>query len=140
MKKISMFFILALTMLSVVAFGYDVPTLDPTITFENLIDMVIALISNWKTLGTAGIAIAIINIAVEFLKSKYCGNWFGNQSKGIKVLVIACLGQAVTLITSIINGVVWYKACIEGLILTGFAVAIYELIIKIIKKDPSTSN
>ena len=71
---------------------------------------------------------AIINIIVLILKSNWCHGWFGKRSALVKRILIIVLGQVFAILTAIIGGTSWTDAIISGLISSGGAMAIWEVI------------
>ena len=125
MKKIYLMLTLALTFLySAIALAQEVvqPGLD------ELGGSLIELAKNWKTLGTLGILIAILNLLIMLLKSKYCKGWFGKQSALIKRTLIVILGQAVAILALVSGGASWVAAILAGLVTSGGAITVYEVL------------
>jgi len=95
---------------------------------EQIIDAIVALISNWKVLGTWGIASSVLVIIVMILKSGFTDFLFkwNEQAPLVKRVIIVVLGQVIGIITTIATGTVWYSAVITGLFASGGAITIYE--------------
>lgn len=116
----------ALFMVPALAFAAEeIPSLD------QMINSLIELIKNIKTMPGVAIASAIISIIVMFLKSNYCGNWFGNRSAIVKRLIIVVLGQASAIILMIMDGATFVNSIYLGLVASGGAILIFECVISL---------
>jgi len=95
------------------------------------------LISNWKAMGGLAIGIAFVNIAIMVLKASWTDKWFIWDTKAplVKRAIIIVLGQVAGIMLMIVSGMKWYAAVIAGLITAGGAIAIYEAVAPIFKKD-----
>jgi len=82
-------------------------------------------------LGTLGILIAALLILIEVMKSKISKGWFGSKGRWIRRGVVIIGGQILGIATMVSTTEMgWLSAVIAGLITSGGAVAIYELVIK----------
>ena len=97
-------------------------------------DALIALVKEWKVLGTLGIMIATLNILVMVLKSGFCKGWFGARSPLVKRFLIVLFGQALGVLMMVASGVSWLAAIVSGLVTSGGAVLVYESLKPLFKK------
>lgn len=111
-----------------------VPEIPVEVTLSNLAELIMYLVKNWSALGTLGIASTILVIIVSVLKGPWCKGWFGKRSPAIKRFIIICLGQIIGVIVSIISGDVWYTAIIQGILVSGGGVLIFEALKPLLKK------
>lgn len=102
---------------------------------EEIGNAIIEIVKNWESLGTLGIMIAIINVLIMLLKSKYCKGWFDEQSQLVKRALIVILGQVVAILAMVLSGSSWIPAILAGLVSSGGAIAIYEVVKPFFKKQ-----
>lgn len=92
--------------------------------------------------GASGIVIAILVlvILISFLKSNIVGNWFGTKTPIIKRLILVVLGQALSVLVLISTGVVWYTSLWLGLVISGGAILVFEVLGPIFPSAASVFN
>ena len=58
----------------------------------------------------------------------WCKGWFGKKSPIVKRIILTILGQGIGIVTVVYDGGVWYMAIVNGLLIQGGAIALYEQI------------
>lgn len=86
---------------------------------ESVVEAVVYFITNFKTMGTLAISVSIVNFGTYFI-SKY--SWFGEYKR----LIVTSLGMVNAVLMMLVNGEVWWKALIYGVVSSGLGVAVYE--------------
>jgi hypothetical protein len=91
----------------------------PEMIESDLAGAIMAIISNWESMGTLVIAVSIVNLGT-YLIQKYVtkGAW--------KRLTVALLGLANSILMMIVQGTEWWKAIIAGLVSSAGAMAVYD--------------
>ncbi len=97
-------------------------------------DIVIQLATHWNDLGPYGIASAILMLIIFFFSSSYCKNWFGVKSPWIRRLIVVVCGQAIGLLSLLKAGMPFPGAVVNGLIVSGGAMVIWQCIKPLIEK------
>ena len=97
-------------------------------TLEDPINKIAELITNWKAMGTLAIVSAIIIIIIQILKTKLVGGWFGKRSPLMKRAILVILGQISGIVLMVLGGIDWIPAIMTGLVTSGGAMSIYEVI------------
>lgn len=101
-----------------------------------IVDSILALIKNWKGLGTLGALSSILVLLVQLLKTELLGGWFEGKAPLVKRALIVIFGVINGVILSVwTGGLSWMEAIMGGLLVSGGAMAIYEVIKPFIKKD-----
>jgi hypothetical protein len=109
------------------------------VRYEDVIKSIVALVSNYKGMGGIAIAGAIIMIAVQVLKTTIISGLFKSEvSKLVRKIIVLILGTAGGVLALKLGGVGWIDALVAGVLSSGAAMSIYELIKKAFKK-PKTS-
>jgi hypothetical protein len=98
------------------------------------------LVTEWKTLGTMGIMMVLINLLIAILKSSWASGWFGKQSRKIRTAVIILAGQVQGILLLMTSGMTWGEAIVSGLFASGAAVTTWQLVMKpfFTKEEPAT--
>lgn len=94
----------------------------------------ISLFMNYKTLGPVGIGAAAVLALIQLFKSDLFGSFFKNLSPAVKRLVITVLGQVYGILYLIVSGKSVGDAILTGLIASGGAVLIWEVVSPFFKK------
>lgn len=128
-KLFYVFFTLLCLMLICPLFASE--TQDPIITIFNSL---VELIRNPKGLGVLGCISLSITIIISITKLDFMGNLFQKLNPYIQRALVVVLGQISGILIAVIGGVVWYEAIIAGLLSSGGAIAIYEVIKPFFKK------
>lgn len=112
----------------------EVVPVDPNhvYTFNEILPMIVDFVKNVKGTSPLIIAMVSINIVIALLSSDFLGNWFLNRAPLVKRLIIVVLGQAASIILMISSGIVWYNALLNGLLISGGAILIFECVISLI--------
>lgn len=96
-------------------------------SISEIIKSVMALVTNYKSMGGVAAAGAGITIFVQLLKNNILSFLFKSElSKSIKTFTILVLTSILGVLTLKVAGSGWLDASVAGLITSGAAVAIYK--------------
>lgn len=101
----------------------------------NSTDSILFLLQNFKALGPVGIGMVVVTIAIQATKSDLFGNWFKKLSSKIQVAVITIAGLLYGAAYTILYTKQGVDIFVIGLVSSGGAVSLFQLIKMLFKKD-----
>ena len=104
------------------------------VTLDESIVAIVKLVQDWQNLGTMGLLMALLNILIMLLKSRFANEWFKKQKPGLKRVILLALGQIMGILVSLQGGMGILESIISGLIVSGGAMAIFEAAKPLFKK------
>ena len=78
----------------------------------------------------AGTIPAIIVAVVQMLRTEFVSKWIGKINSGLAPLLVLVLGLVSGVLTSMATGQVWHQGLLVGLFNGGYAMAIYDVVVK----------
>jgi hypothetical protein len=110
---------------------------DEIVPLSDVVDATGALVKDAKGMGKLGLAIAVLNLLIMFLKTQLAGAWFAKRGPKTKRLLLVVFGQAAGILLAIEGGLSPLSAVIGGLITSGGAMLVYEAAKPFLKKKPA---
>lgn len=137
MKKTALLLSLALSCLLVATLALAQSVgLPSTLPVDgNSTDSILFLLQNFKALGPVGIGMVVVTIAIQATKSDLFGNWFKKLSSKIQVAVITIAGLLYGAAYTILYTKQGVDIFVIGLVSSGGAVSLFQLIKMLFKKD-----
>lgn len=93
------------------------------------------LFKDYKGMGKLGLAIALLNLFIMFLKTNMMNGWFQKRKPATQRLLLVVFGQALGILLAMEGGLSPWSAVLGGLLTSGGAVAIYEVAKPFFKKQ-----
>ena len=108
---------------------------DTPVEYQDIFAIISHLARNWKSLGKLGILSFILMIIIAFLKTPLGLGIFYKIGDKWRMLLIVCLGQVAGIILMVTGGIGWGASIIAGLLTSGGALAIWQVIKVCVRKS-----
>ena len=101
---------------------------DSSVTIAGFFNSIMEFVGLIKKGETPALVLAssVMFLVMQFLKIDLIGNWFDKLSPGLRLFVLAVVGQASSIVVSVSTGQGVFDSIVNGLFIQGGAMYIYQ--------------